>query len=334
MTEQILTADEKSALLDGVSSGAVQVQSNGGPKYASVRPFEIAPQSRIVTNSYPRLQTINHRFAERLARRAEALLQCSLDVRPIGIELKPFREFRTQVNAAGPGVASVFEAAPLKGNALAFFQKDLVGCLVEVFFGGPGIATGANGSASFSAGELSVANLFCNLALETIQDCWQALVQFAPLRSRTETSLDHVELCGDSDAVIDTRFEVSLADHHGGFHILWPRDMVAALLPAFDGRKRERDAANDARWEKALRRRIGDASMKISTRVGHARLALGELALLAPGDIIPIDSPRFATILAGGVPLLNGRFGVFDGRNAVEAGEWLPPGSSLSSTVR
>jgi len=343
VTEHVLTEAEKNALLDGVTSGAVKVQAGGGAKYAAVRPFDIEARSRIVTNSYPRLQSINQRFAERLSNQAESLLQCDLAIRPVEAGLRSFSEFLSR--HAGPCVAAVFEAPPLTGSALVVLRPDVVGHLVESFFGGPGTPDSSKGSTTFSAGELSVSNLFCNLVLATIQDAWQPLVGFAPSRTRTETSLDHVELGGDADTVIDTAFELCLSgdqgphgphgDRRGQFHILWPRDMVAPLLPAFDGQKRDRDAARDVKWEQAIRRRLADTPVKVSTWVGQARLALGDVVALAPGDVIPIGSPRFATVLANNVPLLSGRFGIFDGRNAVEAGEWLSAGNStLSLTDR
>ena len=335
MSEQVLTEDEKSALLDGVTSGAVRVQAGGGGKYATVRPFDIDARSRIVTNSYPRLQSINQRFAERLSKQAQSLLQCDLTIRPLEAGLRSFSELVSR--RTGPSVAAVFEAPPLTGSAVIVLCSDVVGHLVESFFGGPGIDHGSKGSTTFSTGELSVSNLFCSLVLAAVQEAWRPLVGFTPARTRTETSLDHVELGGDGDTVIDTAFELCLSgtddDRRGQFHILWPREMVAPLLPAFDGQKRDRDIATDARWEKAIRRRLADTPVKVTTRVGQARLPLSEVIALAPGDVIPIGSPRFATVLANGVPLIRGRFGIFDGRNAVEADEWLPSGvGSLSQT--
>jgi flagellar motor switch protein FliM len=340
MSGQILTEDEKNALLEGVTSGAVRVQTGGGAKYAEVRPFDIDARSRIVSNSYPRLQSINQRFAERLSTQAENLLQCDLGIRPVEAGLRSFSEFASQL--AGPSVAAVFEAAPLTGHGLVVLRPDFVAHLVDAFFGGPGAAAAGNGSTSFSAGELSVSNLFCDLVLATVQHAWQPLLGFTPARTRTETALDHIELGGDGDAIIDTVFELCLsgnndnnAEQRGRFHILWPLDMVAPLLPAFDGQKRDRDAAVDAKWEQALRGRLADVPMRVSTRVGHVRLALGDVIALAPGDVVPIGSPRFATVLANNIPVLRGRFGIFDGRNAVEAGEWLSPGNgTLSLTDR
>ena len=325
MTEQVLTEDEKNALLEGVASGAVKVQTGRGAKYAAVRPYDIEARSRIVSNSYPRLQSINQRFAERLSGHAESLLQAELDIRQVESGLRTYSELSAGVS--DPVAAIVFEASPLKGHGLVVLRPELVGQLVEAFFGGPGDAkSGGNESRTFSAGELSVANLFCNLVLENVQDAWQPLVAFAPTALRTETSLDHVELGGDDDTIIDTAFEVTIGEQgerHGRFHIVWPREMVATLLPAFGGQRRERDPAVDARWAEVIRKRLADVPMKITTRVGHVRLALGDVIALAPGDVIPIGSPRSATVLANGVPVINGRFGIFDGRAAVEASEWL-----------
>jgi flagellar motor switch protein FliM len=325
MTEQVLTEDEKNALLEGVASGAVKVQTGRGAKYATVRPFDIEAGSRIVSNSYPRLQSINQRFAERLSGHAQSLLQAELDIRPVGSAVRAYGDLSAGMR--DPVAAIVFEAAPLKGLALIVLREELVSQLVEAFFGGPGdTLSGSNESGTFSAGELSIANLFCKLVLANVQEAWQPLVAFSPTAIRTETSLDHVEHGSDDDAVIDTAFEVTIGEQgerHGRFHIVWPREMVRTLLPAFDGQRRDRDAAVDARWGQAIRRRLADVPMKVTTRVGHVRLALGDVIALAPGDVIPIGSPRSATVLANNVPLINGRFGIFDGRNAVEASEWL-----------
>ena len=57
-------------------------------------------------------------------------------------------------------------------------------------------------------------------------------------------------------------------------------------------------------------------------------MTLGDLVNLTPGDVIGIDTPRVATVFAHGVPLIEGRFGVQAGRNAVEAVAWLEPQNS------
>ncbi|MCP5093000.1 MAG: FliM/FliN family flagellar motor switch protein, partial [Gammaproteobacteria bacterium] len=100
-------------------------------------------------------------------------------------------------------------------------------------------------------------------------------------------------------------------------------------MPVFEGQKRDRDAAEDARWERSLRSRVTESVVRISSDIGQTRMTLGAVAELAPGDVITIGNPRKGTVCAQNVPILEGRFGVHDGRHAIEAINWLEsePGS-------
>jgi flagellar motor switch protein FliM len=51
--------------------------------------------------------------------------------------------------------------------------------------------------------------------------------------------------------------------------------------------------------------------------LAEAQVNLGELVRLKPGDVLPIEAPAEATVLAGEIPVLSGRFGVSRGRNAI-----------------
>ena len=93
----------------------------------------------------------------------------------------------------------------------------------------------------------------------------------------------------------------------------------------FEGQKRDRDAAEDARWERSLRSRVTDSVVTIASDVGHTQKTLGEIANLAPGDVLSISNPQRGTVSASDVPIIVGRFGVHDGRHAIEAGRWLDP---------
>jgi flagellar motor switch protein FliM len=136
------------------------------------------------------------------------------------------------------------------------------------------------------------------------------------------------------DAVICTEFDISLSGQQEVFQVVWPTSTIASLLPVFEGKKRERDQQEDARWEHALRSTITDSIVKISSNVGATELALGAVAELAPGDVISISNPRVCTVYAEQVPVLEGRFGVHDGNYAVEAVQWLEPGRNAQASNR
>jgi flagellar motor switch protein FliM len=321
MTDQVLTDDEKSALLDGMSSGAVEVQSSEGAGYAEVRDYEIGRRSRIKTNSFPRLQLLNQQFTDRMSRRAEQLLNCETDIVASQPSIGLFSDLREQVR--DPSLLVEFEAEPLAGTALIYLESELVSHLVESFFGGGDHEAVRQNQTSFTPGETIVSNLFVNEILSTVKDVWESLTEFNPVRTRTRLGTDLIDGVDSSDLVISTDCEMSFLGHRGVFCIVWPVPMVSTLVPVLEGQKRERDPAEDARWHKALHTVIADIVVNVSTCVGGAKLMLGDLVGVKPGDVIDIDNPRKATVFATKVPVLDGRFGVHDGQNAIETVGWL-----------
>ena len=91
--EPVLTDDEKDALLDGMSSGEIEVHSSKGPSYASVSEFVVGPRFRIVTNSYPRLQSLNRQFAARVGKQVEVLLNAESSITFSHIDTGTYSEF-------------------------------------------------------------------------------------------------------------------------------------------------------------------------------------------------------------------------------------------------
>lgn len=321
MTDPVLTEEEKGALLEGVSSGQVEVHSNTGPTYADVTPYEFGPRSRIVTNSFPRLQSLNRQFATRFALQAEQLLNAETTVafnHVANLDYSDFVEKRE-----GLSLVLEFVPKPLNGSALINLNSELVEMLVETFYGGSGNDPARQNAEFYTPGEVNVATLFGNVALAVIADVWQPLSKFTPEMLGDHLSSGVIDCIDGGDAVICAEFDIKIGDAEQHFHILWPLSTVASLVPVFEGQKRERDSVEDARWERSLRSRLKDAVVNISSGVGDTSLTLRQVADLAPGDVINITNPQRGVIFASNVPVIQGRFGVHDGRYAIEAINWL-----------
>ena len=321
MTDKTLTDAEKEALLEGVSSGAVEVQSSDGARYASVKAFEFGPRSRIVSNSYPRLQLLNHQMAELLSLHASSMVQRDVHVQAVALRSISFSEF-SQLHEE-LCFANTFNAPPLDGSALVTLDTGLVRNLVECFFGGDADGHAVANDKSFTAGEAGVARLFCNVILSTLKEVMAPISEISPDPIATNTNLELVEVAVGSEPVIACEFEITFGEQNGIFRLMWPVATVRPLIPVFEGQKKERDKARDLLWARELRRRITDSTIELTTNVGHAGLKLSDLLGLAPGDTIGIENPSQATVYAKQVPILQGRFGVHGGRNAVETLEWL-----------
>ncbi|MBT8080264.1 MAG: FliM/FliN family flagellar motor switch protein [Gammaproteobacteria bacterium] len=321
MTDKVLTDEEKDALLEGVSSGAVEVHGSGGPSYASVKPFEIGPRSRIVSDSFPRLHRLNLQLADELAGHASSMVQRDVNVTAVDLEVITFGEFVQKHDELSFVVT--FLAPPMDGRALLTIDASLVRQLVECFFGGEGGDVTVPAENAFTDGEMSVARLFSNIVLSVLKEAAVAICELSPEPIATHTNLDLVEVSAGTDRVISSEFEIAFGGHQSSCRLMWPIATIRPLLPVFEGQKKERDAARDLLWAKELKRRIADTPVELVTTVGHAGLRLADLVGLQAGDMIEIENPGLATVYAKDVPVLHGRFGVHQGHNAVEARNWV-----------
>ena len=329
MTDKVLTDDEKEALLDGVATGEVEVQSAAGPLYAEVSPFEVPARSRLVSNSFPRLQSLNVRVANRLSKQAEQLVSAETEVTAAGIETSQYGEFCERTG--GLSLVVEFSAKPLDGSGLLILNAELVAHLVEAFYGGVDNESTHQVSEFFTRGEISVASLFGKELFGIIEDIWRPVMSTSHTQEATHQNSDIIEGFDASDRVVCAEFEVSFLNNQHTFHVVWPVSMLGPLLPVFEGQKRERDPAQDALWERSLRSRLTESVVGISSRVGKSRMSLGEVARLTAGDVIDIDNPRLSTIFVKQVPVLEGRFGVHEGKYAIEATDWLGSASDVQA---
>ena len=330
--EPVLTEEEKGALLEGMSTGEVEVHSSNGPQYAEVRDFEIGQRSRIVSNSYPRLINANSQLASRFSKQVEQMLNAPTEVSSRGVSNCTYNEFLEA--HSGLSLVIEFTAEPLQGTAIFHAGAPMIGHLVETFFGGDGNDSPHQADTFFTTGEVNVARLFANGLLAAMKEIWTPLAEIEPVQTGVHQATDAIEGVDSGDTVIVCDFDITIAERQDEFRIVWPLGTVAPLVPVFEGQKRERDAAEDARWEKALRAGVVDSVVDVATTVGHTGMTLGEIAELTPGDVITISNPQRGTLLASKVAVIEGRFGVHDGRYAIETGNWLEPGASTDAQAQ
>lgn len=323
MNDKILTDEEKDALLEGVATGEVAVLSTTGVEYAEVQAFEIPARSRLVSNSFPRLQKLNQNCSTRISKLVEQLVSTETFIEAGELQCCTYGEFLERNN--GTALLLEFSAKPLDGSGLVVLGNELVGYLVEAFYGGIGNDVTPHSVDFFTRGEISVATLFAKDIFQTLAEVWRPVIDAEHKLLATHQNTDIIEGFDVSERVIAAEFEIGFLEVRQTFRIVWPVAMLAPLLPVFEGQKRERDPVQDALWERSLRARLTDSVVAISSRVGKSKMSLGDVAALAPGDVITINNPRLSTLFVKHVPLLNGHFGVHEGKYALEAGEWLGP---------
>ena len=74
-----------------------------------------------------------------------------------------------------------------------------------------------------------------------------------------------------------------------------------------------------------LRKQLLTAEVELVAPLGSTDLALGEVAKLKVGDIVPIDIENVVCVKIDSVPLMNCRYGVTNGQYALKVDKFLAP---------
>jgi flagellar motor switch protein FliM len=136
---------------------------------------------------------------------------------------------------------------------------------------------------------------------------------------RQETNPRLMQLGGPQDALIVLRFTVEFGARSGRIDWLLPDNMLASIREVLASEGGSSPVARRQEdWGASLGSALQQAELETRAILAQAQISLRELVRLAPGDVIPIDSPQHVTLLAGEVPLYRGRFGVSNGRNALK----------------
>lgn len=337
-TGEILSEDEKDALLAGVEAGVVGTGASG-EHAMSVMPFELRPDAYINFGSYPRLQGICQQMAKRLA----ALWTTMLRTRVVVTADETFSAgFAAAVARTVPPVITLrVGLAPLPHNALLLFDDALLSGLVEAFFGFSAEESEAEGAEGeppagaepapraarqqFTAGELRVAELATEQFLATIPPSWEKLVALTPevlAREFDPTIGSGIEA---KERVIVCRFETRLMGQTGYLRLLLPEKQVASVIDDLEGAANARSVEGDPHWRACFEHHLADTDVVTDVRIGEVTLPLRRLIALKPGDLLPMSAPERARLEIGGVTRATGGFGTTDGANAFRLERWLPP---------
>jgi flagellar motor switch protein FliM len=136
--------------------------------------------------------------------------------------------------------------------------------------------------------------------------------------AKQETNPRLVSFGEPADALVVVRFSIQLGTRTGHVNWLLPETLIAPVREMLSSENGRPAARAQVSWAPVIGAALQDAAIEARVILAQAKVSLGELVRLVPGDIIPIDPPQQATLLAGDIPLYRGRFGVSQGRNALK----------------
>jgi flagellar motor switch protein FliM len=311
-TKEIISADEAQALREGAGN----VDPQGPAPEGHVLDLHADHWERIAADRAPALDAISERMGSLLKMTARRFFRRPVDVTPRGWRDERWGAYARRLPV--PSSLNVLEIRTQKLKGMITLDADFVFTLTDIFFGGDGKSTRADGTPDFTPMEIRLARKFVTAVIQDIKEAWKPYGAVDIQLGNSEISPVFAALAANSESVSITGFELMLGSQELKFELVLPQAFIEPLRRLRNpGQPNQGDADSSQRWQARLKTDVQDATVSLRAVVNGTQVILRDISQARPGDIIAIDAPTTITLYAGENALLEGTLGACQGRNAV-----------------
>ncbi len=314
MTQDFLSQDEVDALLKGVSGETEEVKE--AVDTSGVRPYNLATQERIVRGRMPTLEIINERFARQFRIGLFNFMRRTAEISVGPIRILKYNEFIR--NLVVPTNLNMVQAKPLRGTALFIFDPNLVFLVVDNLFGGDGRFHTRVEGRDFTQTEQRIIQRLLGVVFEEYEKSWNPVyaLKFEYLRSEMNTQFANIVT--PNEVVVVTTFNIEFGSTSGEFHICLPYAMIEPIRDLLYSSMQGDHLEVDKRWLRLMAQQVQAAEVDLVATLGRASVTCKQILNMRAGDVIAFDIPEAITAAVDGVPVLECRYGLFNGQYALK----------------
>ncbi len=311
----LLSQDEIDALLHGVDDGDVATDDDVFD--GDARSYDFTSQDRIVRGRMPTLEMINERFARYFRTNLFNMLRRSPEISVSGVQMLKFAEYVHSLFV--PTSLNLVHIRPLRGTALIVFDPKLVFIVVDNFFGGSGKFYNKIEGREFTQTENRIIELMLNKVFEDMANAWAPVLSVEFEYQNSEVNPHFANIVSPTEVVVISTFHVELDGGGGDLHVTIPYSMVEPIRELLDAGTVSDRTEVDERWTNALKEDIKAAPILLKSILTEVDMSLKKVADLKVGDIIPFEYPNEVFLAtADDVPVFKGKFGAYQGNNAIK----------------
>lgn len=326
MGKDFLSQEEVDALLRGVTGEVEEEPQQVDP--SGIRPYNLATQERIVRGRMPTLEIINERFARLLRVGLFNFIRRSAEISVGPVRVLKFSEFVR--NLMVPTNLNLVQVKPLRGTALFIFDPNLVFLVVDNLFGGDGRFHSRVEGRDFTQTEQRIIQRLLSLVFEDYEKSWSSVHPLKFEYARSEMNPQFANIATPNEVVVATTFNIELGNGGGEFHICMPYSMLEPIREKVYSSVQGEQLDVDKRWVRLLSKQVQLAEVELVVNIAETQITVEQLLRMKPGDVIPVDIPDSVVAKVGGVPVMECRYGIFNGQYALKV-ERLIPSSAMDS---
>lgn len=313
----VLSQDEVNALLHGVVSGEVAVESKKEDS-TETRRYDFSSQDRIVRGRMPALDMINERFARSLSNTLSLSLEKSVEISITSNKTTKFSDYLRSVPV--PASFNVLKLGTLRGHIMLLMEPTLVFTLVDMFFGGSGQTHVKVEGRDFTFIEQRIIRKVVEMARVEMEKSWNPVVPLELAYVRSEVNPQFAQIVQPIEIVVVINFNIEIESFSGSFSLCLPYSTLEPIKDKLYAGFQAEQLEVDKLWVGRLRDMLGLTGMKLVAELGKSQLRIKELANLKAGDVLLLDTDTDDDLKLNveGVTKFMGRPGMFNNRPALK----------------
>ena len=311
--EEVISEEEAQALResdDVAADPAAQPMREG-----EVRDLHPDHWERIIADQVPALESISERMVSLLKTTGRKYFQETVDISVVPSIAYRWGDYARKLPV--PTSLNVLHINPTDMKGVICLQPDFVFALVDVFFGGTGNGARETANPEFTPMENCLVRQFVEQIANDMQEAWKPFGNLQFSIGASETNPVFASVAGGSEPVSVAGFEFHIGEKQYQLQTVLPTSIVEPLRFLQDAGQVQGSDAESKRWRSHLGKEVREARVTLRAVLAKTQINLREINSAQPGDIIPMETPSNITVFAGNEPVLEGTFGVRNGRNAV-----------------
>jgi flagellar motor switch protein FliM len=217
-----------------------------------------------------------------------------------------------------PSSLNVLNVKPWRGSALVAIDARLLYVLVDSFFGGSGVCPDLSARSALTPTEERLNGMLVELLTTHFTGAFAPVASIRFEKVATEINAHYATIATPSETVVVSRLVVQHKEQGGELSLVLPMSMLEPVRERLDESLKASSKESQTRWFQSLRAQLEDTELDLCTVFVETQLSMRELLKLKPGDILPMEMPKTATLYVGGRALFRGKFGRSRGYNALK----------------
>ncbi|MBW2492044.1 MAG: flagellar motor switch protein FliM [Deltaproteobacteria bacterium] len=283
----ILSQDEVDSLLNGITEGKVETETDLSNEAQSVEAYDFSMPAGPVHLRLPALGIINERIVGLLRTDLQVASRSVIDVNLTSTETVKFSEFCLSLPM--PSSLNIFSIEPLRGFSLIVLEGPLVFSFVDSLFGGKGVSHVKLEGRLFTKIETKIVEKIVKIILNDFQKAWSDVYEIHAVFVRSEMDPQFVGIGTPDDLVIVNKFEVQLENGNGFITICIPYSSIKPIKEKLKNKFRSEKMEIDHGWKKYIQEKIMETSVELSCTMGMAKINGSDLLNMKVNDVIMLD---------------------------------------------